>query len=77
VRPDLDLPEQLLVRAAEDADARSAPVARAEQVVLLVDKDAGDPGRSASERRYVCAAQSSTSIRSAPVWATYIRRPAR
>ena len=77
MRPDPDLSEQPLVEAAEDADAGGGAVAREEQVVLLVDEDAGDAGQVGSERRNVRASQSSTSTRSAPVWATYIRRPAR
>jgi hypothetical protein len=42
VRPDPDLAEQLLVRAAKDADPRRAPIAREEKVVLRVDEDTGD-----------------------------------
>jgi len=37
MRPDLDLREQLLVGAPEDAHTRRAAVAREQQVVLLVD----------------------------------------
>ena len=44
VRPNLDLSEQLLVGAAEDADPRGAAVAREKQVVLLVDQHTGDAG---------------------------------
>ena len=45
MRPDLDPTEQLLVGAAEDAHAGCLAVAREEQVVLLVDQDAGDAGQ--------------------------------
>jgi hypothetical protein len=45
VQPDLDPAEQLLVRAAEDAHARGAAVAREEEVVLLVDQHAGHAGQ--------------------------------
>ena len=75
MRPDLDLSEQPLLGAAEDADAGGLAVAREQQVVLLVDEYPGDAGQPGSERRNVRASQSSTSTRSAPVWATYIRRP--
>src|SRR5947199_252480 len=42
MRPHLDLREQLLIGAAEDADAGSASVAREEEIVLLVDQNAGN-----------------------------------
>ena len=45
MRTDLGLSEQLLVRAAEDADVGRASVAREEDVVLFVDQDAGDAGQ--------------------------------
>lgn len=41
MRPDLDPPEQPLVRAAEDAHAGGVQVRGEEQVVLLVDEHAG------------------------------------
>ena len=72
--PDCDPAEQALVRAAEDADPGGAAIAREEQVVLGVDEDAGDAGKvTGSARRYRRESQSSTSIRSAPVCATYMR----
>src|SRR6266700_6473899 len=42
MRPDLHLPDQLLVGATEDADAVGAAVAREQQVVGFVDQHAGD-----------------------------------
>jgi GGDEF domain-containing protein len=45
MRPDLDPAAQQLVGTVEDAHARCAAVAREEQVVLLVDQDAGDAGQ--------------------------------
>ena len=45
MRPHLDTAAQLLVGAAEDAHARRAAVAREEEVVLLVDQDAGHAGQ--------------------------------
>lgn len=47
--PDRHLPEQRLVRAAEDADAGAGAIGGEEQVVLLVDQHAGD-ARQALER---------------------------
>jgi len=41
VRPDGDLPNQLLVRAAKDTHARGAAITREEQVVLLRDQHTG------------------------------------
>jgi hypothetical protein len=45
VRAHLDLPEQLLIRAAKGTDARTdargAPITREEQVVLFVDQHTG------------------------------------
>jgi hypothetical protein len=74
---DIDPSEQVLFGAAEDADPACGAVAREEQVVVLVDENAGNSGRSWSERRYCCRVQSSTSTRSPPVCATYIRCPDR
>ena len=45
VRADLDLSEQLLIGATEDADAGGAAVAREEQLLLLVDENPGDAGQ--------------------------------
>src|SRR5207247_1770559 len=42
VRADIRLPEEHLVRTAEDTDAGRVAVTREEQVVLLVDQDAGN-----------------------------------
>ena len=44
MRADRDAADQQLVRAAKDADAGGAAIAREEQIVLLVDQDAGDTG---------------------------------
>ena len=46
VRPDLDAADELLVGAAKDAHARRGAVAREQQVVVLVDQDAGDTGQA-------------------------------
>src|SRR2546430_8968506 len=53
VRADLDLSEQLLVGAAEDADPGGAAVAREEQLLRLVDENAGDAGQLGRQRAQV------------------------
>jgi hypothetical protein len=55
VRPNLDLPEQPLVRAAEDADARCRAVAREQEIVLRVDEDASDTRQLRGECSQVSA----------------------
>src|SRR5207253_3086603 len=55
VRPHVDLAEQLLIRAAEDADARGGSVARKKQVVFLIDEDAGDARQLGGEGVQVSA----------------------
>src|SRR5439155_3173431 len=50
VRPNLDLPVEFFVRAGEDADTRGSAVTREEQVLLLIDQDAGDAGQFRRKR---------------------------
>ena len=52
---DRHLPEKPLVRAAEDGDAGGAPIAREEEIVLLVDEDPGDAGQLMRERAHELA----------------------
>jgi hypothetical protein len=45
VRPHLDAADKLLVGAAKDADPGGLAVARKQQVIALLDEDAGDAGQ--------------------------------
>src|SRR5262249_8257364 len=77
VRPDSDSAEKLLVGGPEHADARRTAIAGEEEIVHDVDQYARHARWIGERTQEHGASQSSTSTRSAPVWATYIRRPGR